>query len=151
MFEELACGLLFCYFIGWGCIYKVIKVPGDKITWGRSWILQIFFLWKCQGKNLHGDESSGDEISAMKVQSWNVQAKNIQWIDKWAEEVLWKIIFLWIKNTTGYVKITKHDRTESHFHRDLLPNHWQNPTLHIIILFWSTKVCKYISVRISIW
>ena len=82
MFEELACGLLFCYFIGWGCIYKVIKVPGDKITWGRSWILQIFFLWKCQGKNLHGDESSGDEISAMKVQSWNVQAKNIQWIIK---------------------------------------------------------------------
>ena len=33
MFEELACGLLFCYFIGWGCIYKVIKVPGDKIMY----------------------------------------------------------------------------------------------------------------------
>ena len=40
-------------------------------------LAQIFFLWKCQGKNLHGDESSGDENSAMKVPSSNLRAKNM--------------------------------------------------------------------------
>ena len=80
MSEELAWGF-FCDFI-WDVITRWWQyLGGDKITWGRSWILQIFFLWKCQGKNLHGDESSGDENSAMKVPSSNVQAKNIQWIN----------------------------------------------------------------------
>ena len=62
MFEELACGLLFCYFIGWGCIYKVIKVLGIKLHWeGVEFCKSSFY------ENVRGRIYIGMKVLAMKI------------------------------------------------------------------------------------